>query len=100
MIAKLSSVALLAALSTAATAQTTAPKPATTTAKSGTTTVHHATSAIATAKPTTPPNIPKVVGIAKIAYALRYIDIVPGTGPLAENSVLGTSEADSRIKWY
>jgi peptidylprolyl isomerase len=99
MTAKLSSVAFLAALVTAATAQTTAPKTATTTAKSGTTTVHHTTSATA-ATPTTPPNIPKVVGIPKTIYALRYIDIVTGTGPLAETSVLGTSEADSKIKWY
>jgi peptidylprolyl isomerase len=100
MIFKLPSIALLAALTpaaltTAATAQTT--KPATTTAKPGTTTVHHTTSATTT---TTPPNIPKVVGIPKIAYALRYVDIVTGTGTLAESSVLGTSEADSKIKWY
>src|ERR1700730_1783095 len=100
MIFKLPSIALLAALTpaaltTAATAQTT--KPATTTAKPGTTTVHHTTSAATT---TTPPNIPKVVGIPKIAYALRYVDIVTGTGTLAESSVLGTSEADSKIKWY
>jgi peptidylprolyl isomerase len=94
MISKFSSIALLAvltpaALTTAATAQTTPAKPATTT-------THHTTSATTT----TPPNIPKVAGIPKIAYALRYIDIVTGTGPLAETSVLGTSEADSRIKWY
>ena len=99
MILKLSSVALLAALSPAAvpktaTAQTTTAKPATTTPKSATTTIHHTTAT------TTPPNIPKVVGIPKIAYALRYIDVVTGTGPLATSSVLGTSEADSKIKWY
>jgi peptidylprolyl isomerase len=96
MIAKLSSATLLAALATAATAQTTATKPATTPAKPGTTAVHHTTAAT----PTTPPNIPKVVGIPKIVYALRYIDVVTGTGPLAEATVLGTSEADSKIKWY
>jgi len=96
MIAKLSSATLLAALATAATAQTTATKPATTPAKPGTTAVHHTTAAT----PTTPPNIPKVVGIPKTVYALRYIDVVTGTGPLAEASVLGTSEADSKIKWY
>ncbi|MDQ2834674.1 MAG: FKBP-type peptidyl-prolyl cis-trans isomerase [Acidobacteriota bacterium] len=31
-----------------------------------------------------PPNIPKVAGMAKPLYALRYIDIAAGTGPLAE----------------
>jgi peptidylprolyl isomerase len=99
MTAKLSSIALLTALTAAATAQTATPKPATTTAtKPATTATHH--TATATNTPTTPPNIPKVVGIPKIAYALRYVDVVPGTGPLATSSILGTSEADSKIKWY
>jgi peptidylprolyl isomerase len=89
MTAKLSSIALLAALTAAASAQTTTKKPATTT-------THH-TASTAT---TTPPNIPKVVGIPKILYALRYIDTRIGTGALAESSVLGTSAADSKIKWY
>src|SRR5271168_2681673 len=89
MIFKLPSVALLAAISTVAIAQTTASKPATTT-------THHT----ATATTTTPPNIPKVVGIPKTLYAIKYIDTVVGTGPLAESSVLGTSMADSKIKWY
>jgi peptidylprolyl isomerase len=101
MIFKVPSIALLAALTpaaltTAATAQTTTAKPATTTTKSATTGVHHT----AAATTTTPPNIPKVVGIPKTIYALRYVDTVVGTGPLAETSVLGTSEADSKIKWY
>jgi peptidylprolyl isomerase len=89
MISKLSSIPVLAALTIAATAQTTATKPVTTTA-------HH-TAASAT---TTPPNIPKVVGIPKTIYALKYIDTKIGTGPLAEPSILGTSMADSKIKWY
>jgi len=89
MISKVSSIPILAALTIAATAQTTATKPATTTA-------HH-TAASAT---TTPPNIPKVVGIPKTIYALKYIDTKIGTGPLAEPSILGTSMADSKIKWY
>ena len=89
MNSKLLSIAFLAALTTAATAQTTTKKPATTT-------VHHAT----TSATTTPPNIPKVVGIPKTIYALRYVDTLVGTGPLAEPSVLGTSMADSKIKWY
>jgi len=95
MIAKPSSIALLATLTLSATAQTTpatAPKATPKTATTATT--HHATAT------TTPPNIPKVVGIPKIAYALRYVDVVTGTGPLATSSVLGTSEADSKIKWY
>ncbi len=89
MNSKLLSITFLAALTTAATAQTTTKKPATTT-------VHHAT----TSATTTPPNIPKVVGIPKTIYALRYVDTLVGTGPLAEPSVLGTSMADSKIKWY
>jgi peptidylprolyl isomerase len=89
MTAKLSSIALLAALTAAASAQTTTKKPATAA-------THH-TASTAT---TTPPNIPKVVGIPKILYALRYIDTQIGTGALAESSVLGTSAADSKIKWY
>jgi peptidylprolyl isomerase len=92
MTAKLSSIALLAALTTIATAQTTTKKPA------STTTTHHATTASST--PATPPNIPKVVGIPKTIYALRYIDTLVGSGPLAEPSILGTSQADSKIMWY
>jgi len=73
---KLSSLALLATFTVAATAQTP-------THKATTTTHHHAT--------TTAPasNIPKVPGIPKALYTLKYIDIVIGTGPLAETH-----------KWY
>ncbi|WP_433972459.1 FKBP-type peptidyl-prolyl cis-trans isomerase [Tunturiibacter lichenicola] len=78
MTAKLSSIALLAAITTAATAQTTTT-PKTTTA----TATHHTTTAAKTA--TTPPNIPKVVGIPKTLYAIKYVDIKVGTGPLAED---------------
>jgi peptidylprolyl isomerase len=86
---KLPSIALLAIVTTAANAQTTATKPATTT-------THRAASAATT----TPPNIPKVVGIPRTIYALKYIDTKIGTGPLAEPSILGTSMANSKIKWY
>jgi peptidylprolyl isomerase len=89
MISKLSSISILAALTVAATAQTATQKPAATPA-------HHATTAATSATP----NIPKVVGIPRILYALKYIDIKVGTGPLAESSVIGTSMADSKIKWY
>jgi peptidylprolyl isomerase len=96
MIAQLSSIALLAALTTAATAQTTPTAPPKTATKPATTTTHRTT----TAATTTPPNIPKVVGIPKTLYALRYIDTVIGTGPLAIPSILGTSQADSKIMYY
>jgi len=92
MTAKLSSIALLAAFTTIVTAQTTPKKPA------ATTTTHHTTTAAST--PTTPPNIPKVVGIPKTLYAIKYVDSLVGTGPLAESSIIGTSLADSKIKWY
>jgi peptidylprolyl isomerase len=96
MTVKSSAIIFLAALTYAATAQTPAPKPAT---KPATTATHH-TAATTAAKSTTPPNIPKIVGIPKTLYALRYVDIKIGTGPLAEPSVLGTSMADSKIMWY
>ena len=73
MIAKLPSIALLTALTTAATAQTT-PKASST--------PHHTTTAVKTA--TTPPNIPKVVGLPRPLYTLRYIDTKIGTGGPAE----------------
>ena len=83
MILKLCSLALLAA--TAATAQTPTAKP-----KAPTT--HHRTAATAkTAKTATKPvsAIPHVPGIPKTLYALKYIDISIGKGPLAETH-----------KWY
>jgi peptidylprolyl isomerase len=92
MISKYPSLALLAALSAAATAQTTppaAPKTATTT-----TATHHTSATTAT------PNIPKVVGLPKTLYALRYVDTKIGTGPLAQASQLGASQADSKIYFY
>ena len=57
--------------------------------------VHHAVSAS-----TLPPNIPRVAGIAKPLYSLRYIDTATGTGTLAPASVLGTSRADSKVMFY
>jgi peptidylprolyl isomerase len=73
---KLCSLALLAA--TAATAQTTAPKPVTRHAS----TVRHTA-----AKPAS--SIPHVRGIPRTLYALKYIDITIGKGPLAQTH-----------KWY
>jgi peptidylprolyl isomerase len=70
---KLAPSLLLAALTVPSLAQTTtpaAPKPQTTT--------HHAAST------TLPSSIPKVVGIPKTLYAIKYIDIKIGTGPLAQ----------------
>lgn len=75
MIFKLPSLALFAALTAAATAQTTptTPKAAVT---------HHTTTASkAAAKPAS--NIPRVVGLPKTLYALKFVDISIGTGPLA-----------------
>jgi len=74
---KLSSLVLLAALTTAAVAQTTQTTPTT---HHTTTTTHHTTAA----KPANPNStLPKVVGIPKTLYTLKYIDIKIGTGPLA-----------------
>lgn len=87
MTVRLSSLALVAALTTAAVAQTNT-KPATT---------HHAATASAAS---TPPNVPKVPGIPKALYTLKYIDVKVGTGSLAEPSIIGHSAADSKIKWY
>jgi peptidylprolyl isomerase len=84
MTLKLSSLTLLANLTTAATAQTTT----TTTPKKPV--VHHTTTAAAkpaapVANPAdNPPGVPKVEGTPKPLYALRYVDTVIGTGPLAE----------------
>jgi peptidylprolyl isomerase len=93
MTAKLSSIVLFTAFTAIATAQTTTTKPAATT-------THHSATTTAATKSTTPPNIPKVVGIPKTIYSLRYIDTAIGTGPLATPSILGSSAADSQIKWY
>jgi peptidylprolyl isomerase len=85
---KFSSFALLATLVTGATAQTTTPK------KPTTTTTHRATTTAApAAKPAAPPanpadnppGVPKVERTPKPLYALRYVDTVIGTGPLAES---------------
>jgi peptidylprolyl isomerase len=91
MNSKLSSIAILAAFTTAAAAQTTPATPAAHTA------THHTTTS-ATSKTAT--NIPKVVGLPKTLYALKYIDTHIGTGPLAQPSVLGASQAESKIWFY
>jgi len=61
---------------------------------------HHSTTAATPEEEALPANIPAVHGVKQSLYALRYIDISIGNGPLAENSILGTSQADSKIKWY
>jgi peptidylprolyl isomerase len=92
MISNRSALFLLAALTTAASAQTT---PTTTPAKKATTvTTHHTTPAAKPVKPAAPPvavedpkdappGVPKIEGTPKPLYALRYVDIVIGTGPIA-----------------
>ncbi|HMF62781.1 MAG TPA: FKBP-type peptidyl-prolyl cis-trans isomerase [Edaphobacter sp.] len=90
---KFSSLALLATLTTGATAQTATAPTATAPKKP----VAHRTTAATAAKPKpaapvapvanpadNPPNVPQVVGAPKPLYALRYIDTVIGTGPIAE----------------
>jgi peptidylprolyl isomerase len=61
------------ALSTVAAAQTTATKPVT----------HHHTASATSAVVVNPPGAPKVVGVPKTLFALKYIDIKIGTGPVA-----------------
>ena len=61
-------------------AQTAAPKPATTAAKTG---VHRTTAATPAVQGANAPGIPKVTGIPKTLYALRYVDTVIGTGDVA-----------------
>jgi peptidylprolyl isomerase len=66
--------------------------------------VHHRTAAKpatpATDPKDSPPGVPKITGTPKPLYALRYVDIVVGTGPLAEPTVLGPTQADSKIMFY
>ncbi len=65
----------LAASAAAQTSTTTAHRP-----------VHHTTSTTAPiGNPAdSPPNVPKITGTPKSLYALRYVDTLIGTGPLAE----------------
>jgi peptidylprolyl isomerase len=67
---KLASSLFLAALVVPALAQTTTPTP------KPRTPVHHTAA--------TTSSIPKVAGIPKTLYAIKYIDIKTGTGPLSE----------------
>ncbi|SFS14663.1 peptidylprolyl isomerase [Granulicella pectinivorans] len=78
MVPPMKPAVLLLLATTSVFAQTAAPKPhtASTTAKP------------AAKKPTSasldaPPGVPKVVGVPKVLYALRYIDTVVGKGELA-----------------
>ena len=103
-------LALTLAVSAAAQTATPAPKPATaTTAKPAakpatsataahtTSTAHHTAT---TAPGALPANIPVIKGLKHSLYSLSYTDIMIGTGPLAEPSILGKSQADSKIMWY
>jgi peptidylprolyl isomerase len=45
-------------------------------------------------------SIPPVKGVRKTLYSLSYIDTLIGSGPLAEPSVLGNTEATTKIQWY
>ena len=80
---KLTAVLILSAAAAHGAAQTT-PAPQT---PAHSTRTHHATGApkpAAETGPRLPANIPPVQGTFEIAYALRYIDIKTGDGPLAE----------------
>lgn len=80
MTLKFYSLALLAAFTTAATAQTTT-----------TTTTHHVITKTNTTSHTAKPvsNIPRVAGLPRTLYSLKYIDITIGKGELAQTH-----------KWY
>jgi len=79
------SLTLLAALATVAAAQTsTAPKKSTTTAHRAASTTKPAAAAAAANPADNPPNVPKIEGTPKNLYALRYIDVVVGTGEPAK----------------
>lgn len=77
-------LAVAATVSVAQTSSTTTRKPAVrrraSTAKSAST----ATTAAAANPADNPPDVPPVSGAPKPLYALRYVDIVVGTGPAAE----------------
>jgi len=75
----------------------TAKSSASTTAKS---TATHKTATTAASSSGLPANIPVVKALTKSLYSLKYQDISIGNGPLAESSVLGKSQADSKIQWY
>ncbi len=87
------------ATSAASAKSATAAKPAAT-AHAGATAAHATAAHPAAGAETLPANIPVVKGVAKPLYALRYIDISVGTGPLAEPSVLGTTRENSKIMFY
>ena len=75
------SILFLASLPLAVSAQTATHK-ATATHRAATTT-KSATAAAAANKADNPPGVPPVTATPKELYALRYVDIVVGTGPLA-----------------
>ena len=92
---RLTSTFLLALVPAALTiSQTLAQTPAPTAAVKKT--VTHRT----TAAGTLPANIPRVAGLTKTLYALKYTDVLLGKGPLAEPTMLGTSQATSKIMFY
>jgi peptidylprolyl isomerase len=128
MIAKLSSIALLAALTTAATAQTTAPKTATTTTHRAATTTTHPAATTATPAcsklpelspkipalpPGTPCAKPLYTLVSEPAVKLQYVSPLEGPG-LREtlgleptiisldyiDTKIGTGELAAPHKWY
>jgi peptidylprolyl isomerase len=90
MISKFSAIALLAALTTAATAQTTTKKPATTTIKPATTTVHHATTATAP---------PAAASCAKLPELSPKIPALPAGLPCAKPLYTITIEPSVKLDY-
>src|SRR5580658_146850 len=84
----------VAAMAAVASAQTTA-KPATTSTATATTTTKTGTTASKTTTASStewwlklPPGIPKVRGIPKVDFALRYVDVKIGTGAEAAPNMM------------
>jgi peptidylprolyl isomerase len=75
------SLLLLASLPLAA--QTASHKPATATRHTATSAAAKTGTSSVTTKADNPPGVPPVTTAPKALYALRYVDIVTGTGPLA-----------------
>jgi peptidylprolyl isomerase len=80
---KATSLVLVTLMTAIGTAQTAPTKRSTTSATNHTTASPAPTAAQAIGSADAPPNIPKLEGTPKTLYALRYIDIEPGTGDLA-----------------
>lgn len=98
LIAPLLALTLAVSVSAQTPSTTPAAKPAAT--KSAASAAKSTTSAAKPVTPTVKSTIPVVHGLKKPLYSLSYIDTVIGTGPLAQPSILGTTQENSKIMWY